>query len=357
MIPYPTTDLDPSQALRALRANGFRKVTRQQMLGGPTWASLVAIWASKRNAQSRGDGDVEAWARLVNALNEPRSFRVDTKKLTPPVAHRLAQFYKHVGVGPSQEQVRRGVQTKAAANAVDRIVHSARRVSHQRVDFCAYPLLGELLADSSAGYIVIGHEGQTGAFERSKLRKVAAALKHMGPVTAFLDTAKQFPVLSLRWREGRGGLNLLPATVSDQEVREAGSVAVVFPHVLPPAVVVEVTPPTVSADDATRAAVKRGLDNIKAAPVIVVAKPVKKATVAAPVPPPPANASRTSQAWSEFKIVRPQVEELEARIRAGTIDAPNALALIEEGRNFKRTSWGSTLRVWKKALATVEVAA
>jgi hypothetical protein len=86
----------------------------------------------------------------------------------------------------------------------------------------------------------------------------------------------------------------------------------------------------------------------------------RDATVATPAPVSPASrsaapgVSSTAAKWVEFKALRPVVERLDARVRAGEIDAPEVLALLDQARACKPTSWGSVLGKWRQAVALAQ---
>lgn len=224
------TDLDHRKALSALRRAG-RMVDEDAFYAPNNWAALAATWESKRNKVNREALDYDAWAALLIELCGPWRCRVATRNNDSALI-RLASHYDRAGAsysprkGPTKRQKR-----SAAKEAAHRLAATAQR-SGNVVALDAPTLLGDLLSDAAIKYVFLGDEIDVQPFSRVHLSKVAAALRPMGPVVASYDVEKA--VLSLRWREGRGGLNLRPACLNAAELQYMAPEArldVVFPVV------------------------------------------------------------------------------------------------------------------------------
>jgi len=83
-------------------------------------------------------------------------------------------------------------------------------------------LFGALLADRRSPYVVFSLDETTVAIPRGLLAKARASLKPFKDVRGYVDTKG----LHLRWREGRGGLDLISRTLNADE--RAASVFVVL---------------------------------------------------------------------------------------------------------------------------------
>jgi len=78
-------------------------------------------------------------------------------------------------------------------------------------------LLGDLLCHPADYIGFAGPTYEPSFFEKAKLRQVKRALRPFGKLSTFLD----WTGLHLRWRDGKGGLDLLPQRVSANEQRSA----------------------------------------------------------------------------------------------------------------------------------------
>lgn len=109
----------------------------------------------------------------------------------------LDQTRRRTAIAHSAERERRSVE------AAGRLVTGARWLD-AGVELDPRVLLGDLLADPLRPWLGLVVDGSDVVIARARLRRVALALRPFPDVRASADSR----TLRLRWREGRGGLNL-----------------------------------------------------------------------------------------------------------------------------------------------------
>lgn len=128
-------------------------------------------------------------------------------------------------------RLRAGEQAERTATAVRQLVATSHRHG-DGIELDADVLLGALLADSSKKYISFELPGARVPVLRAALAKARVPLRTFIDVTAYVDGQG----LHLRWRGGRGGLNLRArveergAEVLHVDLRPAPPVRRTLPH-------------------------------------------------------------------------------------------------------------------------------
>lgn len=116
----------------------------------------------------------------------------------------IDQFRQLVARARQREAVLRDDGRRARAGAASERLVSGARWLDAGVELEPHVLLGELLADAAKPWLNLMVDGSDVVISRARLRRAALALRPFSDVRAFADSQ----ALRLRWRCGRGGLNL-----------------------------------------------------------------------------------------------------------------------------------------------------
>lgn len=117
----------------------------------------------------------------------------------------ISDRFRHLVVRARQREavLREDGRRERALGAAAQLVSGARWLD-AGVELEPHVLLGELLADAAKPWLGLMVDGGDVVLCRARLRRAALALRPFRDVCAFADSR----ALRLRWRGGRGGLNL-----------------------------------------------------------------------------------------------------------------------------------------------------
>lgn len=185
--------------VRAKYVPKTKPISLRALQDPPTWAAITAAWASKPARAFREAWDLTAFVLWINGEKRAvlaRMTRIFTT-LRVGVAGRLP-------AGPSKQEL--------AARAAAASLAAGTVMSADCAELPAEILFGKALLGTSEPVVAIsdGHRAEM-TFRTSHLRNLADALRPLGVERVYIEFTARWgsePQLCVRWRGGKGGVNL-----------------------------------------------------------------------------------------------------------------------------------------------------